>query len=263
MKLTSTLTTLVLAACAILAFPAAKASAPADSTGCGTRFVDTRRPTKMVELGLHIGEGAASMVQNYGTAVPHVGDFTLTPGSLTQFGASAVIPVRNFFAIGTGLNFNINNYYYSMTILHPGAGTLNTLYTRNRFYNFDVPLFLAFRFNLGTHVRWDNELGAYLSFGCGGHSHTRAYTSSTNDLGQSQVAETNYRVKYYNPDQALINGVTSVDWGLHLGTGILVNGHVSVKCVMHAGARDLAKNYGVLNVQNHTLNVVFSAGYVF
>lgn len=226
-------------------------------------FIDTRRPDNFVELDIHAGVGAYSMLQNYGSAVPDCADFTLTPGALTQIGAGAVLPIRGFFAVGTGIDFNINNFYYSMTVLHPAAGTLNTLYTRNHFYSFDVPLFLSFRFNLGTKVRWDNELGSYLTFGVGGHTKTTAYTSSTNELGQSQVSEVHYDRDYYNDDDAIINGVAKLDWGLHLGTGIVVNRNFMLKCVMHLGAHDLAKNFGVLSVHNHTLNLTFKAGWVF
>ena len=237
--------------------------AVAGDTGQDAPFVDFSRPDRVVEIGLHVGEGASTITQNYATAIPDVADFSLTPGSMTTFGASAELPVRNFFAIGTGLDFAINNFYYSMTILHPSEGTLNSLYTRNHFYTLEVPLYLGFRFNLGSHVKWNSEIGGYLSFGAGGKTRTRAYTSSTNSLGQSQVTQTNYERNYFNDDNPIINGVTGTDWGLHLGTGILVNRHWSVKAVMHAGARDLAKNYGVLGISTHTLNVVFKAGYIF
>ena len=226
-------------------------------------FMDTSRPTKTVELDVHVGEGMSTIMQNYGDAIPDVGDFTLTPGSLTALGFGAELPIRNYLAVGTGLDFAINNYYYSMTILHPEAGTLNTLYTRNHFYNIDIPLYMSLRFNLGNRVRWHNEIGAYISIGAGGKSKTKAYTSSTNQIGQSQVTETSYERDYFNADDPIINAVRSTDWGLHLATGIVVNRHIMLKCVMHAGVHNLAKNFGVLNVKNRTLNVVFKAGYVF
>lgn len=226
-------------------------------------FCDTSRPDRMIEVGLDVGVGMSSMLQNMNTAVPEVSDFSFTPGCMTSFGVTAEMPVRNYFAIGTALNFNINNYSYNMVILHQEGRTLNSIVSQSHFYNLDVPVFFDFRFNLGNKVRWHNEVGGYLSFGAGGNTKTRSYVSSTNALGQSQVTEIYYKRDYFNDNQSVINGVNSLDWGLHLATGIVACRHVMLKAVLHVGARDLACNYGVLKIENHTLNLSFKAGYVF
>lgn len=217
----------------------------------------------MVDLGVHVGEGARTILQNYATEIGGIADFSLTPGSMTSFGATAELPIRRYLAVGTGLDFTINNYYYSMTVLEADQGTLNTIYSRNHFYTLDIPVYLSFRFNLGTRVRWHNEIGGFIALGCGGKTRTKAYASSTNSLGQSQVTEMSYSRDYFSDDDAIINGITNTDWGLHLATGVAVHDHWQVKCVFRVGARDLAKNFGVLGISNHSLSVAFRIGYLF
>lgn len=229
----------------------------------GVPFLDTARPDKFVYFDIHAGVGASTMRQNYAEAVPDCGDFTLTPGTMTHFGVGAELPIRRFFGIGTGVDFDIDNFYYSMTILQPADGTLNTLYTRNHYYWVNIPVYLSFRFNLGGDVRWQNEAGMYLAIGAGGTTRTKAYTSSTNQLGQSQVTETNYKRDFFKDKEAIINGVRNADWGLHVGTGLVFKSHVSLKCILRAGLRDVAQNFGVLKIRNHTLTALVQAAYIF
>lgn len=226
-------------------------------------FLDTAKPDHFIEIDVHAGDGASTITQNYSSAVPSVQDFVLTPGNRLIFGAGAILPVRNYFAIGTRLDIAINNYYWSMTIMDRNQGTLNTLYSRNRYTAAEVPVFMQLRCNLGSSVVWRSELGAYISFGLGGHSRYSEASSSTNSLGQSQVTETQYKNDYYDDSEPVINTFRKTYWGLHLGTGILAGRHFTLNVVMHAGARNLAKNLGVLDIRARTLNVTFTAGYQF
>lgn len=226
-------------------------------------FVDTSRPENVIEGSVNIGVGASSMIQNYRSAVPGLSDFTFSPGTMMSVGADVQLPIRNFLAIGTSLNFNINNYSWAMTIMQPQDGSLSVLKTKNHFYDIDVPVYVAFRFNLSPKVRWTNEAGWYISFGAGGDTRTRVYTSATDPEGENQISVTHYKRDYYKDDNAIVNGVTSTDWGLHLATGLQICKRLSLKAVMHVGARDLSRNIGGLNINNHTLNASFKAGYIF
>ncbi len=229
-----------------------------------TPFVDHTRPDKFIEVGLHVGDGVSSVLQNYGKEVPGLAEFNFTPGNMNSFGVSVVMPIRNYLGIGTGIDAAIYNNHWSMTVLDAEASTLNNLYTRNHYYALEVPMFLALNFNLGQKVLWTNEIGAYMSFGLGnGSSKTKAFASSTNSLGQSQVTEISYNRKYYKDDEPIINGVTTTDYGLHLATGLRFYKHFSLKAVFHVGARNLAINYGVLDIKNHNLTLAFKAGYIF
>lgn len=239
-------------------------AAIAQSFAQSTPFVDHSRPDKFIEIGLHVGEGVSSLIQNYGKEVPGLAEFNLTPGNMNTFGMSVVMPIRNYLGIGTGIDAAIYNNHWSMTVLNAEASTLNNLYTRNHYYALEFPVFMNLNFNLGEKVMWTNEIGAYLSLGLGnGSSKTKAFASSTNALGQSQVTEINYNRKYYKEDEPIINGVTTTDYGMHLATGLRFYKHFSLRAVFHVGARNLAINYGVLNIKNHNLNLAFKAGYIF
>ena len=248
--------TLITAAC----LTAALISAARSERG---PFLDTSRADHFIELGVHIGDGASTIRQNYVSAVPDVSDFVLTPGNRLTFGATAAIPLRNFLAIGTGIDLAINNYYWSMTVLSRQQGTLSSLYNRNHFYTVEIPVYMQWRFNVGTHVSWRCEAGAYISFGAGGHSRFNEVRSSTNSLGQSQVTENKYKNNYFNEDDPVITTFDKTDMGLHLGTGILVHDRLTVSAAMHVGLTDLAKNMGVLEIHARTLNVTFAVGYQF
>lgn len=247
----------VMAAAVMTAF-AAGADEP-----CTVPFFDTARPDRIVEIGVHVGDGASTIRQNYASNISTLTDFVLTPGNRFVVGASAVMPVRNFFAVGTGLDFAVNNYYWTMTMLDRADGVLTSLYSRNHFCSVEIPVFMQWRFNLGTHVSWRTDIGFYLSFGTGGHSRYKVAASTTNSLGQSQVTESTYRDKYYDDPSPVINTIIPSDWGLHLGTGLVLWRHLELRGFMHVGTRDIARNMGVLDVKVHTLNVAFTAGYIF
>ncbi|MEE1208030.1 MAG: outer membrane beta-barrel protein [Muribaculaceae bacterium] len=257
MDIRNTLKHALMAAVAVMA-----AIAPAAAQSAAP-FFDTSRTDKFIYVGVHVGEGISTIRQNYSQCVPSVSDFILTPGNRFDVGLTATIPVRNFFAIGTGFDFTVNNYYWTMTMLDREQGTLSSLYNRNRYYNVELPAYLQFRFNLGSKVMWRNDVGVYVSFGTGGHSDTRVATSSTNSLGQSQVTETMLEHKYYKDEAPVINGFESFDFGFRLATGIVAYKHYTVDAVFNVGATELARNMGVLDVKAKTLNLTFKVGYLF
>lgn len=229
-----------------------------------TAFIDTTRPTALhPEFDIHVGTGASTIIQNYASQVEGCSDFFLTPGCRIVFGAGFGMPVRDFLSLNTGLDIAINNYNYSMSILDTPKGTLNSIYNRSHYVSLEIPLFIQLRFNLGSHIRWTNDIGMYYSRGLTGKSRYRAYISSTNDLGQSQVSETRISQDYYNPRSPIIAGAMRTDWGIHLATGIVYKRHLSLKCVMRTGLRNTASNLDVLDIANHNLSATFLIGYTF
>ncbi|MGM9864917.1 MAG: outer membrane beta-barrel protein [Muribaculaceae bacterium] len=226
-------------------------------------FFDSGRPDHFIEIDIHAGDGVSTVRQNYGSAIPSVSDFVLTPANRVVMGARAILPIRNYFAVGTAIDFTINNYYWSMTLLERSQGTLSTLYSRNHYNTIDVPLYLQWSFNLGDKVKWRTKTGMYISFGVGGHTKINETTSSTNSLGQSQVAENSYRDKYYDDEDPVVNTFAKTDMGVVIGTGILVNRHWAIDLDMHTGFTQLARNFGVLDISGRTLNVTFTVGYQF
>ena len=227
-------------------------------------FVDTDSPEAYIpSVELHGGVGVSTVFQNYRSEIDGCSDFFLTPGCQGIVGATVELPVRNFFSVGTGLDFAFSRYTWSMTVVDASKGTLTSIYSRNNYTSIDIPVYMSFKFNLGTRVRWVNELGFYLSQGIGGTSKYKAYVSSTNSLGQSQVTSNELERKYYKDSDPLINGVNRTDYGLHLATGMLFNGHWSVKAVMRSGFCDMARNHGVLDVRLRNFSASLRLGYCF
>lgn len=239
------------------------AAATASAIMAQTPLLDTSRPKKIVEIGVSVGDGISTITQNLGTAVPDVTEFSLTPGNRFTAGLTALMPIRRFFGIGTSIDFSVNNYNWNMTTLDQDGGTLTSLYTSNRYYTVDIPVYMQLSLCLGTRVRWTNDLGMYLSLAAGGDSKTRSYTSWTNSLGQSQVTDAYFKRKYFDDDDPVIFGIKGTDIGLHLATGIVVSDHYMVKAEFRTGFTDLAKNYGVLDVHAHSMSLTFKAAYIF
>lgn len=226
-------------------------------------MLDTSVPHKFIEVNVHTGIGTSTIINNYASVAESITAMKLSAGTRMVGGFSAELPIRDFLSVGTGVDFAINNYSQTMTMLDGYHGTLGTLLTSNHYYTLEVPLYVGLRLNLGSRVRWHNELGAYVAYGTGGSSKTTAFVSSTNSLGQTQVSEAQYDRKYYDSNDPVFCTMRRSDIGLHLATGILINHHYTVKASLHVGIRDLAKNFGVYNADAHTLAPTFMIGYTF
>lgn len=247
----------------VLAATLACTGAIAGNDGNGLPAMDTSKSDHTVEIGIHAGDGVTSIRQNYTKAIPSLTDFDLTAGNDFVVGASAVIPVRNHLGIGTRIEFAASNYRWSMTMVDRANSTLSVVNCRNHFYTIDLPAYIQLRFNVGTRVNWRTEIGAYLSLGMGGNSKIKETASSTNSLGQSQVAVQYFKDKYFEDSNPVVNGINNTDWGLHIATGFVIDRHWSLNWTLRAGARDIAKNMGVLDISIHSLSAFFSVGYIF
>lgn len=226
-------------------------------------FMDTSRPSKPLDVGVHVGLGVSTQIQNYASAIPGCADFHLSSGLQSAFGATVEIPLRRYIAIGTGADFVINNNSWAMTVINSEPNTVSTLYCRNTYRSFEIPIFLSLRFNLGSRITWTNEGGMYLSFGTGGRTRITSYTAAVNQLGQQQVTRTQYDNPYYNADTPILNGFERNDIGIHLSTGLQYRRHWTLKAVLRYGFKDMARNYGVLDVKVHNLAFSFRLGYTF
>lgn len=226
-------------------------------------FMDTSRPSKPVDIGVHVGLGVSTQIQNYVSAVPGCADFHLSSGLQSVFGATVEVPLRRYIAIGTGVDFVICNNSWAMTVINSEPNTVSTLYCRNTYRAFEIPIYLSLRFNLGSRITWTNEGGVYLSFGTDGRTRITSYSAAVNQLGQQQVTRTRYEHPYYNADTPILNGFGRNDVGIHLSTGLQYLRRWTLKAVMRYGLKDVARNYGVLDVNVHNFAFSFRLGYTF
>lgn len=252
-----------LAAAALLCGTAFGATAQNAMRAMRKPFMDTRRVDAVIETGIEGGVGFGEMHTNYADVIPSLTEYQPTAGYRATGGAWAVMPLRDYLGIGTGIDLTVNNFKWNMTVLYPSQGTLSTMYARNRYFTVELPAYLQFRFNIADRVRWINEIGGYWATGLGGQTQIRSYTSATNSLGQSQVTQAPYNHPFYNPQTAVLNGYRRTDWGLHASTGLLFKRRWTLKAVLRAGVPNLANNSGVLPVRARTLNLTFKIGYQF
>lgn len=96
-------------------------------------FMDTSRPSKPLDIGVHVGLGVSTQIQNYASAVPGCADFHLSSGLQSAFGATVEVPLRRYIAIGTGADFVISNNSWAMTVINSEPNTVSTLYCRNTY----------------------------------------------------------------------------------------------------------------------------------
>lgn len=226
-------------------------------------FYDSGRPAKLLDINPHIGVGMSSIIQNYGSAVPGLSDFLLSPGCLIGAGVDVRFAIRNSFGIGTGLEFGINNLRYSMSIIDGGTGSISSMYVRSHFYTASVPLYLTTRFNIGRTIKWNVDFGVYLAKGLGGKTKIIGYASGMNSLDQPIVTHASYTVDYFNADDTLINGVKDFDWGPRIATGLTYKHRYTLNAVLQVSAPNLASNKGVLDIKYRNINLEFQVGYIF
>ena len=231
----------------------------------GAAFFDVSPATRLISAGIHVSDGITTIRQNYTSQIGSVGSFTLTPGNSFAVGVSAVMNINSFIGIGTGLDFSINNYYYSLTLLNENgiSGTLTSMYSSNRYTSIDIPVYAQFSFNIGSSVRWVNRLGIFYSRGLGGYTDNSTYRSATNELGQSFVYHSTHNTDYFNAEDGLINRIINYDYGLHVATGLSIADHYYIGVQVNTGMKNVAKNFGVFDTKVRTLGALVKIGYVF
>lgn len=226
-------------------------------------FYDSAHADKFLELNVHAGVGLSSVMQNYGSVVPNISDFFLSPGVLMRAGLDVRFNIRNSFGIGTGIDFGINNSRYAMSIVTDGGSSINSLYVGNHFYDATIPLYISFRFNAGHSMTWSLDPGWYFSQGLGGHSKLSGYTSGENSLGQPLVTHASYEHDYYDSAKPFINTVKKFDNGPRLALTLMFKRRVTFAAVGQMSAFNLATRREILPVKYRHVTVCFQFGYSF
>ncbi len=259
MKLNKILTLALALSCAMLT----SAHEPVSQTGEDYPLYDGSIPDRWIEFMPHASVGLSTVIQDYGSEIPGLSDFMLSPGCRMSAGLDIRFCIRNSFALATGVDFNINNFRYSMSIVNTTSGSITSLYARNHYYSVTVPVYLSWRFNIGKRMMWNVDAGMYFSQGTGGSFKASGYASGENSLGQPVVTHANYETDYYISSQAMINGVKKFDFGPRIATGLIYRHRYFLNTIFQIGARNLAINQGNLDVHYHNLSLDVQLGYIF
>ncbi len=227
-------------------------------------FFCTDNVSRFVECDLHAVTGLSVFSQDYATHVPTLADIESSPGYAVGLGAMVQFAFKDYFAIGTQLDFIAHNNKYSMVLLDAmGSGSQNSVFVSNRGYSASVPVFASVRFNVADNVRWNVDLGCYFGLGLGGYQKADTYTTTINELNQIVTTYQHYKWDYYNEKQPLIHGFDDFDFGLLFRTGLLFYDHYKVDVEARINTKNATTDEGVIhpNVRNHMF--AMKLGYQF
>lgn len=208
--------------------------------------------------------GTSTMWQNYAEHVPSISDINTSPGCGVGIGAKVQFEFRDFFALGTQLDFMARNNKYSMVIIDTeGKGSQNSVFVSNRSYSASVPVYASVRFNIADNVRWNIDAGGYFSLGLGGYQKADTYTTSINDLGQMVSTYKHYDLDYYNEQHPLIHAIDDVDFGLMFRTGLLFYDHYNVGLEARISTKNATADEGIIHPKMYNHLFAMKIGYQF
>lgn len=227
-------------------------------------FYSADKPDKFIECDVHGLVGASVFTQDYRDHVPSISEISTSAGCGWGLGATVQFAFKDFFALGTSLDFVAHNSGYSMVLIDAdGRGTQNSVFVSNQGFSATVPVYVSFRFNLADRVRWNVDVGNYFSLGLGGSQKADTYTTTLNELGQVVTKYQRYEWDYFNEKRPLIHAIDDFDYGVLIGTGLLIHDHYKVGIEARISAKNATTDEGVIHpsVRNHLF--AMKLGYQF
>lgn len=227
-------------------------------------FADHSRPARFLELQLHGLVGGSYLTNNYRGIFPAIRELDTTMGISYGLGAGAVLPFRDYFGIGTEINFVMNHNRADIFTSNFTIQSASNLYLRNSYYGINVPVYLTWRFNIGEGVRWNVDFGGYYSYGLGGSQKQALYRSLVNDLGQLVYQEEHFKPDFYNSDATFQNSFHRADLGLHLATGLTFHRHFFLAARAQFGLKNIAFIENGISIPSvHTVSFLIQTGWKF
>lgn len=224
-----------------------RAAIAASVIACGCQavsaqdFFDTSLPENVFDFGVRVG-----LNTSVNTTSDKAGFNIYNHNSWgLGFDAGFVvnINIREYLSLQPGFFFESRSGDYTYISDHFTADgvpnwAVRTGHTRR--YAFDIPVLASFHFNLGENVRWNVEVGPYMSFNL-------KTTDKTTYFESEDVPELNLKHK-------------AVDVGFKMGTGFTINRRYEVMAHYLAGCNDAWKD-PLMGGRNKAWT--FTAGYNF
>lgn len=227
-------------------------------------FVDHSRTSKLIEVQLHGFVGGSFLTDNYMSLFPVIRELDTTMGVSYGMGAGGTINFRDFFGVGTELNFIANYNRASIFTSNFNIQSSSNLFLRNTYYIINVPLFLTWRFNIANGVRWNIDLGAYYSYGVGGYQKQSLYRSLVNELGQLVYQQDKFKPHFFNSDGTFQNRFYRGDLGAHVATGLTFHRHFFLGARAQIGIKNIAYvENGISTPEVHTVSFLIQVGWKF
>lgn len=217
----------------------------------GADFLSTETCEKTFDLGVRLGINTTNR-----TTGTNIGYDRQSWGTGFDAGVVADINLRDYISVQPGFFFESRSGSY--TFVTAKSNDVDPLYYitqagHRRSYNFTIPILASLRFNLSDNLRWLVEAGPYVSF------------VLSSKLINDELVSTGVLTEFAPPFE---QKPASADFGLKLGTGLLISDHYYVGVHYEAGLTKAYKDQRFDDVYirkygGHTKAWLFTIGYNF
>lgn len=226
-------------------------------------FVDFSRADHFLDIGVHGIGGAHVVTENYMGCFSEISEMNTSAGPAVGVGVSVVFGLHDWFGVGTQLNLIYRRFRSNMAVTNENITSVSNIFLRNHTTTVNIPVFVQFRFNAASNVRWKVDTGMYYSYGVAGRQKQSIYTSQVNSLGQLVNNRISNKVPFYNSSETFINSYHRGDIGLHLGTSLEFSRRFSVGGFVQMGLKNVAcipGNVGIKCPNIHNLTYCLTIG---
>lgn len=227
-------------------------------------FFSTQKCDRFMDLGVRVGVNTTN--RTLGSDVYENAYTRENWGTGLDVGVVASLNVRDYLAIQPGFFYEYR--YGSYTLMGenyaiPGAeasGYEVAQAGRRSSHNFTIPVLAVFRFNVASNVRWNVEVGPYVSF-------ILSSTMSNSHLicDKSMIPPAEGGQAEFSP--LFTTKPAPVDFGFKMGTGLNFCDHWNVSVHYMAGCIDAWKEQKIGSFKKDfggvTKGWIFSVGYDF
>lgn len=227
-------------------------------------LIDTSAPEKPLTIGLRAGLNSSGIGNNYLSQLPELiqGNFYWRTGG--QAGAVVDLNIRRYFAIETGLFWEVRKYEGSLMAANADEDYMGSMFLRARANYLNIPAMASFRLDLGEQAKWHLDAGVYYAYGIAGKRENDQYYAFSDVDGQLIFDHKATSTKFFKADQKDFMAIKHADFGLRFGTGMTFFNHYFIGVYYQHGLRNVVKNSAGapdIKIRNRNWNV--SLGYNF
>lgn len=213
-------------------------------------FLSTEQSEHLFNIGARAGINTSNRTVG---AIPTPGYNRQSWG--TGFDAGVVIDlnIRDYIAIQPGIFFDSRSGDYTFVTAEQTGADISRLTQagHHRSYNLQIPVIASLRFNLSDAIRWEVDLGPYISFLLDSKMEDKAIAAEGNPTIEPFAGK-----------------ASSTDFGIKVGTGLQIARHYYVGVHYVAGCVKAWKNLDLSNNMNFIYggrikSWMFTIGYDF
>ncbi len=213
-------------------------------------FISTDRSEHLFNIGARIGINTSNRTVG---ALPAPGYNHQSWGTGFDAGVVVDLNIRDYIAIQPGIFFDSRSNDYTFVTVDQSGSDISRLTQagHHRSYNLQIPVMASLRFNLSDALRWEVDLGPYVSFLLDSKMEDKAMAISGAPLLEPFAGKS-----------------SSTDFGFKIGTGLQIIRHYYIGVHYVGGCVKAWKNLDLSNNLNfvyggRTKAWMFTIGYDF